>query len=235
MCVQIGNRLFAELRIAHSGLRKGRRDGPDSIAIFARKVSVSNGIHSRSSFGVVGWVYRQEYKSLREFTRDCERFGEIGQENCRCMTGDGRLGEGRRRRAGGAQAQRDAKGCMNSCDVLLCILSISCRCGRRVSKWREVARIAALIHVLLCSFCKSFCGLAQRVAPAGAASWSCTQVCSVKKYTFVKVQRWFAVALDFQLWIQPIRLFRLLQGGKGTGHTHLNLYANPVGIPNRRT
>jgi hypothetical protein len=44
--------------------------------------------------------------------------------------------------AGGALAQHDAKGCMNSFDVLLCILSISCRGGRRVSKWREVARIA---------------------------------------------------------------------------------------------
>ena len=28
---------------------------------------------------------------VQEFTRDCERFGEIGQENCRCITGDGRL------------------------------------------------------------------------------------------------------------------------------------------------
>ena len=48
-----------------------------------------------------------------------------------------------------------------------------------------------------------------------------------KKYPFVKVQRWFAVALDFQLWIQqlwiqqlwiqPIRLFRLLQGPRVQG------------------
>ena len=49
--------------------------------------------------------------------------------------------------AGGALAQSGAKRCMYSCDallcILLCILSVSCRCGRRVSKWREVARIAA--------------------------------------------------------------------------------------------
>ena len=45
--------------------------------------------------------------------------------------------------AGGALAQSGAKRCMNSCDALLCILSVSCRGVRRVSKWREVARIAA--------------------------------------------------------------------------------------------
>ena len=45
--------------------------------------------------------------------------------------------------AGGALAQSGAKRCMYSCDALLCILSVSCRGGRRVSKWREVARIAA--------------------------------------------------------------------------------------------
>ena len=45
--------------------------------------------------------------------------------------------------AGGALAQSGAKRGMYSSDALLCILSISCRCGRRVSKWREVARIAA--------------------------------------------------------------------------------------------
>ena len=93
MYVQIGNRLMAELRMAHSGLRKGRRDGPGSIAIFARKVSVSNGIQIRSFFGAVGWVDRQE--------RAYERFGEIGQESSRWFTGDGRLGEGRPRRRGG--------------------------------------------------------------------------------------------------------------------------------------
>ena len=137
MCVQIGNRLFAELRIAHSGLRKGRRDGPDSVAIFARKVSVSNGIHSRSLFGVVGWVDRQE--------RWYERFREIGQENSRCITGDGRLGEGRpRRRAGGAKAQRDAMRCMNSCDALLCILSV---CAESI----KVARSGANCRVNSCA------------------------------------------------------------------------------------
>ena len=207
MCVHIGNRLFAELRIAHSGLRKGRRDGPDSIAIFARKVSVSNGIHSRSLFGAVGWVDRQE--------RWYERFREIGQENSRCITGDGRLGEGRRRRrAGGAQAQRDAKRCMNSCDALLCILSVACGEYQSVAKWREVPREFVCCFALSA---KIFFGLAQRVAPAAAALWFCNQVCSARKYTFVKVQRWFAVALDFQLWIQPIRLFRLLQGPRAQG------------------
>ena len=93
MCVQIGNRLFAELRIAHSGLRRGRRDGPDSVAIFAEKSLFEMGFQIRSYFGAVGWVDRKE--------RAYERFGEIGQENSRCITGDGRLGEGRRRRRGG--------------------------------------------------------------------------------------------------------------------------------------
>ena len=45
--------------------------------------------------------------------------------------------------AGGALAQSGAKRGMNSCEALLCILSVSCRGGRRVSKWRELARIAA--------------------------------------------------------------------------------------------
>ena len=45
--------------------------------------------------------------------------------------------------AGGALAQSGAKRCMYSCEALLCILSVSCRGGRRVSKWRELARIAA--------------------------------------------------------------------------------------------
>ena len=42
--------------------------------------------------------------------------------------------------AGGALAQSGAKRGMNSCNALLCILSISCRGGRRVSKWRELPR-----------------------------------------------------------------------------------------------
>ena len=47
MCVHIENPLFSELRIAYCVLRKGRRDGHVSIALSARKVSVSNGIHIR--------------------------------------------------------------------------------------------------------------------------------------------------------------------------------------------
>ena len=45
LCVHIENPLFSELRIAYSVLRKGRRDSHVSIALSARKVSVSNGIH----------------------------------------------------------------------------------------------------------------------------------------------------------------------------------------------
>ena len=136
MCVQIGNRLFAELRIAHSGLRKGRRDGPDSVAIFARKVSVSNGIHSRSLFGRLDGLTGRSAG-----TRDLVRLGKkiLGASR---ETGGWAKAAGVVA-AGGALAQSGAKRCMNSCDALLCILSVSCRGGRRVSKWREVARIAA--------------------------------------------------------------------------------------------
>ena len=118
MCVQIGNRLFAELRIAHSGLRKGRRDGPDSVAIFARKVSVSNGIQIRNFFGAVGWVDRQE--------RWQERFGEMGKKilGASWETGGWAKAAGVVA-AGGALAQRVAKCRVNSCDALLCILSVS--------------------------------------------------------------------------------------------------------------
>ena len=146
--------------------------------------------------------------------------------------------------AGGALAQSGAKRCMNSCDTLLCdpVRYPDGACGEYQSgaKWRELPREFMCCP---CSFCKSFCGLAQRVAPAAAALWFCNQVCSVKKYRFVKVQRWFAVALDFQLWIQHlwiqrIRLFRLLQGPRAQGiRIYIRmpiLYANPVGIPNKR-
>ena len=48
MCVHIENPLFSELRgpegTPYCVLRKGRRDGHVSIALCARKVSVSNGI-----------------------------------------------------------------------------------------------------------------------------------------------------------------------------------------------
>ena len=136
------------------------------------------------------WGRLDGYTGRSARTRVYERLREIARDWARKFSvhhGRREAGEGRpRRRAGGVLAGRDAKGCMNSCDVLLCILSISCRCGRRVSKWREVARIAALIHVLLCSFCKSFWGLAQRVAPAAAALWSCNQVCSTKSIRLLR-------------------------------------------------
>ena len=220
MCVQIGNRLFAELRIAHSGLRKGRRNGPDSVAIFARKVSVSNGIQIRSYFGAVGWVDRQE--------RWQERFGEIGQENSRCITGGWAKAAGVVT-AGGALAQSGAKRCMYSCDALLCILSVR-------AESIKVAQSGANCRVNSCAallFLQKFLRIGAACCADGGGVMVLQPSMFCKKYTFVKVQRWFAVALDFQLWIQRIRLFRLLQGGKGTGHTHLNPYANSVGIPNR--
>ena len=70
----------------------------------------------------------------------------------------------------------------------------------RVNSW------AALL------FLRKFLQIGAAWSRRAAALWFCNQVCSVKKYTFFKVQRWSAVALGFQRWIQPIRLFRLLQG-----------------------
>ena len=130
MCVHIGNRLFSELRIAHSGLRKGRRDVPDSIAIFARKVSVSNGIHSRSLFGRLDGLTGRSAG-----TRDLVRLDKK-------ILGASRETEGWAKAAGvvaagGAQAQREAKRCMNSCAALLCILSVraeSIKVARSVAK-----------------------------------------------------------------------------------------------------
>ncbi len=202
MCVQIGNRLIAELRIAHSGLRKGRRDGPNSFAIFARRVSVSNGIHSRSLFGRLDGLTGRSARA-----RDLVRLGK------KILGASRETGGWAKAARVVAAAQRDAKRCMNSCDALLCILSVraeSIKLARSGANCR-VNSCAALLFLK-----KKLGGLAQRVAPA-AALWSCNQVCSVKKYAFVKVQRWSAVALDFQLWIQPIRLFRLLQGHRAQG------------------
>jgi hypothetical protein len=52
-------RFFSELRIANFVLRNGRRDGHVSIALAARKVSVSDGIHISImlEFGVIGSGY----------------------------------------------------------------------------------------------------------------------------------------------------------------------------------
>ena len=118
--------------------------------------------------------------------------------------------------AGGAQAQSGAKRCMNSCDALLCILSVR-------AESINVARSGANSRVNSCAallFLQKFLriGAACRAGCGGVMVLQPSMFC--KKYTFVKVQRWFAVALDFQLWIQQlwiqrIRLFRLLQG---SGH-----------------
>ena len=61
---------------------------------------------------------------------------------------------------------------------------------------------------------KKVCGWAQSVASGAGALWSCNCGCSVRQYTFVKVQRWSAVALVLRLWVQLIRWSRLLQGGR---------------------
>ena len=72
MCVQIGNPLFW---IAYCVLRKGRRDGHDSVALLSGKVPVSNGIHLGSIFAAVEGVDGQERCTsvTREITRDCVR------------------------------------------------------------------------------------------------------------------------------------------------------------------
>ena len=224
MCVHIGNRLFAGLRIAHSGLRKGRRDGPASVAIFARKVSVSNGIHSRSFLGRLDGLTGRSARA-RDFVRWGKKILGVSRETGGWAKAAGVVA------AGGALAQSGAKRGMNSCDDLLCILSVraeSIKVARSGANCRVNSCAALLLlqkFLRIGAACCAGCGGVMVLQP----SMFC------KKYTFVKVQRWFAVALDFQLWIQRIRLFRLLQGGKGTGHTHLNPYANSVGIPNART
>ena len=140
MCVHIGNRLFAGLRIAHSGLRKGRRNGPDSVAIFARKVSVSNGIHSRSFLGRLDGLTGRSARA-----RDLVRWGKkilgVSRETGGWAKAAGVVA------AGGALAQSGAKRGMNSCDALLCILSVSCRYPggaggeyQSGAKWRELPR-----------------------------------------------------------------------------------------------
>ena len=174
MCVQIGNRLFAELRIAHSGLRKGRRDGPDSVChIRTEKSLFQMGFRSEAC---LGWLDGLTGRSAR--TRDFVRLGK------KILGGSGETGGWAKAAgvgaAGGALAQNGAKRCMYSCDDLLCILS-----GRAESI--KVARSGANCRVNSCADLAlsaiSFCGLAQRVAPAAAALWSvqpsmfCKEVC----------------------------------------------------------
>ena len=141
-------------------------------------------------------------------TGDCERLGQKTFHASR-QTG-GWVKAAGVVAAGGAQAQSGSKCCMNSCDALLCILSV-----RTVSI--KVARIGANCRVNSCVALlspKKFCGWAQRVASGAAALWSCNCGCSVRQYTFVKVQRWSAVALVLRRWVQLIRWCRHLQGGK---------------------
>ena len=152
MCVQIGNWLFAELRIAHSGLGKGRRDGPDSVAIFARRVSVSNGIHSRSLFGRLDGLTG---RSARR--RDLVR---LGKKIIGASRGTGGWAKAARVVA---PAQRDAKRCMNSCDALLCILSVR-------AESIKVARSGANCRVNSCAallFLQKFL----RIGAACRAGW----------------------------------------------------------------
>ena len=137
MCVQIGNRLFAELGMAHSRLRKGRRDGPGSLLYSPEKSLFQMGFRSEAFFGAVGWVNRQE--------RSQERFGEIGQESSRWITGGGRLGEGRRRRRGGRRTGAARGKARHEFIVMPC--SVSCRYPvgagggyQSGAKWRELPR-----------------------------------------------------------------------------------------------
>ena len=145
MCVHIGNPLFAELRIAHSGLRKGRRDGPDSVTLFARKVSVSNGIHSRSLFGRLDGLTGRS-AGRRDLVRLGKKILGASRETGGWAKAAGVVA------AGGAQAQSGAKRGMNSCDALLCILS-----GRAESI--KMARSGANCRVNSCAalfFLKKF-------------------------------------------------------------------------------
>ena len=81
--------------------------------------------------------------------------------------------------AGGAQAQSGSKRCMNSCDALLCILSVravSIKVARSVANWRE----------FMCFFDLSadFAdGSRLRVGCGGVMACNCG--CSAA-YTFVK-------------------------------------------------
>ena len=147
-------------------------------------------------------------RGARAFTGDYERLGQKTFHASR-QTGGWMKAAGVVA-AGGAQAQSGSKSCMNSCDALLCILSVrgvSIKVARTVAKCRVNSCVALLSP-------KKFCGWGQRVASGAAALWSCNCGCSVRQYTFVKVQRWSAAALVLRLWVQLIRWCRLLQGGR---------------------
>ncbi len=112
--------------------------------------------------------------------------------------------------AGGAQAQSGSKRCMNSCDALLCILSVRA-VSIRVARSGANCRVNSCVSLLSW---KKILRMGQIVASGAAALWSCNCGCSVRPYTFVKVQRWSAVALVLRRWVQLIRWSRLLQGGR---------------------
>ena len=90
MCVQIGNPLFW---IAYCVLRKGRRDGHDSVALLSGKVPVSNGIHIGSIFAAVEGVDGQE-RCNESSTGDYERLCEIWARNFGRNTADAAAGKG---------------------------------------------------------------------------------------------------------------------------------------------
>ena len=122
-------------------LREGRREGHDSVALLSGKVPVSNGTHLGSIFAAVEGVDRQERRGARAFTGDYERLGQKTFDASR-QTG-GWVKAAGVVAAGGTQAQSGSKRCMNSCDALLCILSV-----RGVSI--ELARSGANCRVNSC-------------------------------------------------------------------------------------
>ena len=84
-------------------------------------------------------------RGARAFTGDHERLGQETFHASR-QTG-GWVKAAGVVAAGGAQAQRDEKRCMNSCDALLCILSVraeSIRVARNVAKCRVNSCVALL-------------------------------------------------------------------------------------------
>ena len=157
--------------------------------------------------GLTGRRYARR-RGVRAFTEDYERMGQETFDASR-QTG-GWVKAAGVVAAGGAQAQSGSKCCMNSCDALHCILSV-----RAVSI--KVARIGANCRVNSCVALlspKKVCGWAQRVASGAAALWSCNCGCSVRQYTFVKVQRWFAVALLLRLMGTAYTMVQALARGK---------------------
>ena len=177
-------------------MRKGRRDGHDSVALLSGKVPDSNGIQIGSIFAAVEGLDGQERctRVTREITRDCVRLGKkfwvqhgrrgggvqaaleaflrrlkgltgrsAGRRGVRAFTGDyerrgqktfhasrqtgGWVKAAGVVAAGGAQAQRDVKRCMSSCDALLCILSVravSIKVARSVANCRVNSCVALL-------------------------------------------------------------------------------------------